>query len=330
MSLAKEFRISLSKVPVAFNQDLKALKITGGVDPTFLFYALFSKRDEIRQRTGEAAHGTKKLETEVAKAIELKIPCSSADQTKIASIAEAYDLLIVNNRRRIELLEQSARLLYREWFVRLKYPGHEHDKMDDGVPKGWERRLILEVADTIGGGTPSTSVSEFWEQGDITWFVPSDLTTNSSLVLLASERKITEAGLRGSAARLLPAGSILMSSRASIGFFGIYDEGECCTNQGFISLVPKMPQSRMYILHNLLERRDEIIGLAGGATFKEINKTTFRNIKIVIPNEQLRLQFEDFCSPIYRQVRALKREALTAEKARDLLLPRLMDGRISL
>jgi type I restriction enzyme, S subunit len=328
MSLANEFRISLSKVPVAFNQDLKALRPRADVDPGFLFYALFAQRDSIRQRTGEASHGTKKLETEVAKAIEIRMPRGIVEQRRVASIAEQYDLLIVNNRRRIELLEQSARMLFKEWFVWLRYPGHEHDKIADGVPVGWEKKRIEELAKTIGGGTPSTAVSNYWEGGDVTWFIPTDITNNDCLILLESERNITEAGLKNSSARILPRGSILMTSRASVGFFGIYDEGDCCTNQGFISIVPSFPHARMYMLHDLMRRKEEIVGKAGGTTYKEINKTTFRNMTMLIPSNELLQEFEEFCVDIFEQVRALKRQSHTATTARDLLLPRLMDGRI--
>src|SRR5262249_15338413 len=119
--------------------DIKALKPRDGIDPAFLFYALFAQRDTIRQLTGEASHGTKKLETDVAKAIKIKIPTTLPEQQGIAGIAGAYDQLIENNRQRIELLERSAQLLFQEWFIRLHYPGHEHDRIADGVPTGWKR-----------------------------------------------------------------------------------------------------------------------------------------------------------------------------------------------
>jgi type I restriction enzyme, S subunit len=176
-------------------------------------------------------------------------------QKRIASILSTYDELIGNNLRRIFLLEQTARALFKEWFVRLRYPGHEHHKIVDGVPEGWEKKRIAELAETIGGGTPSTAVAGYWEGGDITWFVPTDITNNGCLILLGSERKITEAGLKNSSARILPRGSILMTSRASVGFFGIYDEGDCCTNQGFISICPRLPHARMYMLHDLMRGR---------------------------------------------------------------------------
>ena len=195
-------------------------------------------------------------------------------QQHIASILSAYDDLIENNQRRIQLLEQSAQLLYKEWFVHLRFPGHEHVTITDGVPEGWERKTIADVCETVGGGTPSTKVSEYWG-GDVTWVVPTDVTKNDCLILLDSERKITEKGLRESSAKLVPANTILMTSRASVGFFALMDI-EVCTNQGFINIIPHNEEMRMYLLFNLMSRVAEIRSNAKGTTYPEISKGRFR------------------------------------------------------
>jgi len=250
-------------------------------------------------------------------------------QDKIAGILSKYDDLIENNSRRIKLLEDSARLLYQEWFIDLRFPGHEHIKIVDGVPEGWAKLTIEEVAYTIGGGTPSTKIHEYWDGGDVMWFSPTDLTKNDCLVLLDSAKKITESGLNKSSAKLLPPKTILMTSRASIGYFGIFD-GVASTNQGFISLIPKKEYLRWYLLFNLRQRVGEIIGLAGGSTFKEINKTTFRAMPIIVPAEGLIEQFYDFFDEIYKQIRVIKKQTEKLAQARDILLPRLMNGTITI
>ena len=247
------------------------------------------------------------------------------EQERIAGVLSAYDDLIENNRRRIALLEQSARLLYREWFVHLRFPGHEHVKVVDGVPEGWERKTMADVAETVGGGTPSTAVSAYWDDGDVTWFSPTDLTNNDCLALLSSGKKITEAGLKNSSAKMLPPETILMSSRASIGYFGLHDK-PACTNQGFISLIPRDEQYRYYLLYNLMFRKGEIESKAGGTTYKEINKSTFRGMTIIWPDKTLASGFSDFAKDVMQQVRTLKRQNEKLAQARDLLLPRLMSG----
>ena len=164
------------------------------------------------------------------------------------------------------MLEAAARLLYREWFVHFRFPGHEHAKVTGGLPEGWDRRTFDDVCDAIGGGTPKTSKPEYWNDGDIPWYTPKDITRNACLALLDSATKITEAGLRGSSAKVLPAGTMLMTSRASVGFFGIIGTPSC-TNQGFISIIPNDPRARMYLLHNLMHRVEESgLTLAGQPT----------------------------------------------------------------
>lgn len=298
------------------------------INPKYLFYYFKSPRGRGRISAIVSGTNVKGIRSSDLAKVLITAPERST-QDHVCEFLAVFDDLISNNRRRIELLEQSARLLFTEWFVRLRYPGHEHDKIVDGVPERWERRRIEELAETIGGGTPSTTVPNYWDGGDITWFVPTDITNNDCLVLLQSERKISEAGLKNSSARILPRDSILMTSRASVGFFGIYEEGDCCTNQGFISIAPRLPFSRMYMLFDLMRRKEEIVGKAGGTTYKEINKTTFRNLLMLMPPEQVRREFDDLCGQLIRQVRTLKRQMTRAANARDLLLPKLMDGRLS-
>ncbi len=243
-------------------------------------------------------------------------------------VLSAYDDLIENNQRRIALLEEAPRLLYREWFVHFRFPGHEQVEIIDGLPKGWERRTVDDVCDTFGGGTPSTAKPEFWGDGDIPWFTPTDITRNSCLALLDSTTKITEAGLRASSAKMLPPGAVLMTSRASVGFFGIID-APSCTNQGFISILPKDRRARMFLLHNLMHRVEEIRAHAGGATYKEINKGRFRALTVLTPDSALLREFEDRASNLHSQVRTLHKMNQQLAGARDLLLPRLMEGKIT-
>lgn len=328
MSLATEFRVSITRRPCTFNQDLKAVECGQAILPDFLFYSLYAQRDRIKRLAGEASHGTKKLETHTVENIKVGLP-DLETQRRLIEIASAYDDLIENNRRRIVLLEEAARMLYREWFVYFRFPGHEHVKIIDGLPEGWERRSFGEVCDTIGGGTPSTGKPEFWDDGDVPWYTPTDITRNSCLALLDSEKKITEAGLRGSSAKMLPPGTVLMTSRASVGFFGIID-APSCTNQGFVSIVPNDSHARMYLLHNLMHRVEEIRSHAGGATYKEISKGKFRGLPIVMPEVSLLREFEEQTSEMHGQVRILHLMNQKLTQARDLLLPRLMSGEIAI
>ena len=295
--------------------------------PGYLFAYLrsrFFRRQVDRMRSGVAQP---QLPIRDMKWIEIPLPTPS-QQERLAEVIGAYDDLIENNRRRIALLEQAARLLYREWFVHFRFPGHEHVKIIDGLPNQWHRRTFDDVCDAIGGGTPRTAKPEYWSDGDIPWYTPTDITQNSCLALLDSAKKITEAGLRGSSAKMLPAGTVLMTSGASVGYFGIIDMPSC-TNQGFISIISNDPRARMYLLYNLIHRVEEIRSHAGGSTYKEISKGNFRALPVVIPDASSLREFEEQASILHTQVRGLHTMNQKLAEARDLLLPRLINGEIA-
>lgn len=292
-------------------------------NPRFVYYKLQTLH--LERFNGGASVPT--LNRNVLDTLPIRIP-DGILQKRLADFLTSYDDLIENNRRRIQLLEQAARLLYKEWFIHLRFPGHEHVKIKDGVPEGWEMKKTEDVCETVGGGTPSTKKPEYWDGGEIPWVIPTDVTRNDCLVLLDSEKKITETGLKSSSARIVPPDTILMTSRASVGFFAIMDK-EVCTNQGFINIIPNKDWLRMYLLHNLMSRIEEIRSHAGGTTYKEISKGRFRQMTILIPEKHVAQDFEFFSYQTLRQIRLLKKQQSKLIEARDILLPRLMNGDIT-
>src|SRR5688572_28859956 len=128
--------------------------------------------------------------------------------------------------------------------------------MMEEVRDSYDIKLIEDVCDTIGGGTPSTKEKAYWQDGQVEWFTPTDFTKHNSLVQIGSSKKISEKGLQKSSAKLFPPKTIMMTSRATIGFFGIYNKA-ACTNQGFINILAKDEYLRYYMLFNLIERKDE-------------------------------------------------------------------------
>lgn len=257
---------------------------------------------------------------------EINLPPLST-QHRIATILSRYDSLIENYQKQIKLLEEAAQRLYKEWFIDLRFPGHENTKIVDGLPEGWEKKKISDVCETVGGGTPSTKVPAYYKGGRIKWVTPTDITRNNCICLLDTDKKITEEGLRNSSTKMVPAGTILMTSRASVGYFGIADF-EVCTNQGFISCIP-IPNMQMYLLFNLMSRVDEIRKKAGGSTYLEISKSVFRNFDIVCPSEIILLQFQDKASLVLKKEKTLSLQLRLLTEARDRLLPKLMSGEIT-
>ena len=314
-------------LPANTNQAVGIIRVhSERANPWFVYY-FFKNPQTFRMCQGIGGQAAQpNINLTVLKGFDMPLP-DLRTQDAIVEVLSAYDDLIENNRRRIALLEEAARLLYREWFVHFRFPGHEQVNIIHGIPEGWERRTFDDVCDAIGGGTPRTARPEYWSDGDIPWYTPTDITQNSCLSLLDSAKKITEAGLRGSSAKMLPAGTVLMTSRASVGYFGIIDMPSC-TNQGFISIIPKAPNTRMYLLYNLMHRVEEIRSHAGGTTYKEITKGRFKALAVVIPEALMLREFEEQSSKLHAQVRILHTMNQKLAQARDLLLPRLMNGEI--
>lgn len=248
-------------------------------------------------------------------------------QHRIADILSAYDDLIENNQKQIKLLEEAAQRLYKEWFVDLRFPGHENTKIVDGVPEGWRVASIADICDTVGGGTPSTKIQSYYEKGDILWVTPTDITRNFSLALLDTEKKITPEGLKNSSAKMLPAETILMTSRASVGFFGMC-KYEVCTNQGFISCIPKRENLQMYLLFNLKSRVEEIRQKAGGSTYLEISKTVFRELKIILPKDEVLAEYQKNVHDIFDEIYCRTEMIKSLVDMRNRVLPKLMSGEV--
>lgn len=310
-------KIALAQRVILLRPDLSK------VDPYYLFYYLQSNK--FQSQLYAHATGTTVLGIKNPILKSLVIDCPSLDiQKKIGNAISNYDHLIENNRKRIALLEESARLLYQEWFVKFRFPDCKIGK--EGLPKGWNLTTLGNVIEVIGGATPSTKQAEYWD-GEITWLTPSDITNNDCLYLSDSERKITESGYNSCSTKLLPPGTIFMTSRASIGYFAILDK-PACTNQGFIAVIPKLPNTRNFLLLQLMNRVDEFKSKATGTTFKELSKKVFRELPIIMPDEEALNKFEQKTNAIIEQVCVLKKQSILLTKARDELLPKLISGQI--
>jgi type I restriction enzyme S subunit len=248
-------------------------------------------------------------------------------QRKIAGILSAYDDLIENNLRRIKILEDMAQSLYREWFVHFRFPGHESAKFVDSelgrIPKGWEWKKVGDVFEIQGGGTPSTANEEYWVDGDIQWYSPRDLTAENTMFIEKSAAQINELGLKKSSAKMFPAYSVMLTSRATIGAIAI-NTVPSCTNQGFITCLPnaKVP---LYFLHQWLKANVETFVLhASGSTFKEISKGVFKSLDFLQPAANLVHRYQEAVEPISDQLLNLQRRNQNLRRTREMLLPKLL------
>ncbi len=305
-------------------------RLTPDAEPKFYQYFFNSRMG--RGHLLSMATGAVQQNLNITNVSKLVVPLPpAAEQQAIAAILSAYDDLIKNNTRRIKILEEMAQMIYREWFVNFRFPGHERVKMVESelgsIPEGWRQSTIGEAVLVLGGGTPSTSVQEYWDDGDIVWYSPSDLTAAGTMFMSDSSKHITRLGLDRSSARLFPPRSVMMTSRATIGVVAI-NTVEACTNQGFITCIPSKAVGMLQLYFWLLENKSKIVSLATGATFKEINKATFRQLPIEVAPGTISAAFEATAAPITKLVANLVQKNANLRTTRDLLLPKLISGEI--
>jgi len=344
-------RYMLSTSLMKFRPDIEK------ISPLFLFYYFRSAvgRAEILRYSSQV--GTPGIGQPLTSLRQFQVPVPPRDaQERIASILSALDDKIELNRRMNTTLEAMARAIFKDWFVdfgptraKAARRGHPTDPKfdrapylapdlwdlfpddldDEDKPVGWELSEIGKEVEAVGGATPSTKEPAFWEDGKHHWATPKDLSKLASPVLLDTDRKITDAGVKKISSGLLPVGTVLLSSRAPIGYLAIA-EVPTAVNQGFIAMVCRKRLPNVFVLFWCYENLDYIKGISGGSTFAEISKKVFRPVPVVVPSEQALAAYEGLVRPLYNRIVANTKESASLAQTRDLLLPKLMSGEIRL
>ncbi len=188
----------------------------------------------------------------------------------------------------------------------------------------WTHTTISEIAEVVGGGTPSTTIAEYWD-GDIVWLTPTEVTQADGRVISDSARKITEIGLRNSGAKMLPPGSVILTSRASVGFVAISGV-RLSTNQGFQSLIPHKDVNPYLLMYWIQRNRHEFEKRAAGSTFQEISKNNVKAIPISIPSPKEQDRIVRIVSSMDDAVRAAEKVVADAKNLRSGLLSDLLSG----
>ena len=293
------------------------------LDHRFLYYA-FLKKGRNNEFSGLFTGATiKHLPGQNLAKVEVRYP-SRPEQERIADVLTAYDDLIENNRRRIALLEQSARLLYREWFVHLRFPGHEHVKVMNGVPEGWVLCSAFDAMDVMSGGTPKTDVSDYWH-GEIPFFTPKDAV--DAPYVLDTEKHLTDRGLAACNSRLYPKDTIFITARGTVGNLNLA-QAPMAMNQSCYALKGKDDLSQFFLFNALKEGVQQFKSRAGGAVFDAIVVNTFKLIPFLRPPQELVREYTETVDPMFNQIDRLLLQSAKLREARDLLLPRLMSGNL--
>jgi type I restriction enzyme S subunit len=264
----------------------------------------------------------------------------------LASLDDRIDLLRQTNAT----LESIAQALFKSWFidfdpVRAKQEGREPEGLDAAtadlfsdafensalglIPKGWKVGEVGRAAECVGGGTPSTKEPTYWDPPLHNWVTPKNLSGLGSPVLLDTERRLSQAGLAKVSSGLLPVGTLLMSSRAPIGYLAV-SQIPVAVNQGFIAMRPGGLLSPAFLYFWCQTNMEAIKQKANGSTFMEISKAAFRPILIVIPPKSVVSRFTDVALALFARIAAAEEHRARLITLRDTLMPWLISGRVRL
>jgi type I restriction enzyme S subunit len=318
---------TLTNRPSFTNQQLNSIiPDRSRVDADYLYYALTTRREELK-RLGSVGTRTPILNKSAFCALEIELP-ELASQRRIASILSAYDDLIENNTRRINILEDMAQMLYREWFVNFRFPGHEKVRMVESelgpIPEGWPVVGFDEISDILSGGTPKTTEPSYWN-GPIPFFGPTDAPDN--FYVIGTTKSITELGLSKCNSKLYPAETVFITARGTVGKVAL-PASSMAMNQSCYALRGKRGINQLALFLITKDCARQLKQKSHGAVFDTITIETFQKLRIVRPTDTLLSMLESAARPLFGLVLNLLRRNATLRTTRDFLLPKLISGEV--
>lgn len=259
--------------------------------------------------------------------MEIELP-SRKIQDRIVSILSSLDWKIELNNKINADLEEMAQAIFKNWFV--DFEPFKDGKFVDSelgmIPEGWKVGTLDEIADIVGGSTPSKAKPEYYTQKGIAWLTPKDLSNHPAVYSSRGEIDITEEGYNSTSTKLMPKGTVLFTSRAPIGYISIA-QNDICTNQGFKSVVPKKAGT-CFLYCFLKYVTPEIENKSTGSTFKEASGALMKSLQVIMPEQKVFEEFEAIVSPLFTRIESLEQESSRLSLLRDTLLPRLMSGEL--
>ncbi|MGH1336717.1 MAG: restriction endonuclease subunit S [Aureispira sp.] len=333
-------KICLSKEPSFTNQAINAIIVNViKYDPIYVFYLLKYNLPQVKNLSSGTASGRENVNKSAFSGIKVKVP-NLPTQKKIANILSAYDDLIENNNQRIQLLEEMAAEIYKEWFVRLRFPDYQSATFVDkegkevpvgtegALPLGWEKVRIGDVFNTSSGGTPSRKREEYYLDGTINWVKTKELLGK---FIFSTEEKITEEALKKSSTKIFESNTILMGMYgATLGRLGVLAE-RSATNQACCAFLPinHLNYSCAYLFQFLKSKYKIFFNLSAGSAQQNLSQETIKKIIYLKPSQKILKEFDEIETPLFDEIKILMLKNETLQQTRDLLLPRLISGKLS-
>ena len=301
---------SVVRSGIALGGDLNVIR--GSFDPKFLVNMLSGKK---RLALAALAQGNSVVHLYPSQIAKLRVELPKlTEQRKIADFLSAVDTKITLLGEKKVALEEFKRGMMQQLFAqKLRFTSTDGSAFPD-----WKEKKLGDIGELSGGGTPESGISKYWD-GNIIWFTPSEIKTK---YLSESARKITELGVRNSSAKLLPAGALVLSTRATIGEVGIATR-QCTTNQGFQSIVVNRDQHNEYWYYWIIQHRGELRRRAAGSTFPEIKKTEVANVPVLVPHIEEQRKIADFLSAVDTKITLLADKKTALEAFRKGLLQKM-------
>lgn len=318
-SVARVCMVPTDVLPARVNQHVAIIRTRKDLLPQYLLYYLASPYMQAYMLNLAVGKGASRNALTKGMIEDFPMPLPSVEgQRRIIEILSPYSNLIKNNQKQIKLLEEAAQRLYKEWFIDLRFPGHENTKIIDGVPEGWSVQSINDIAEYINGyafkpsdwGNLGKPIIKIKEMGS---GIASDTPRNPG-ESIPERYNVT-------------AGDILFSWSATLSA-KIWDEEDGLLNQHLFKVIPHGGVSREFVLQSILKTLDEFSNLTTGSTMKHIQRGKLKEVHIIVPNEQMMHIYESISEPSREQILKLKKRIVILQEARDRLLPKLMSGEI--
>lgn len=295
------------------------------IDKEYLYYFLINYSVQFNNFSSGAA--IQNINTEILRNTKIKLP-SIHNQQKTASILSSYDEMIENNKKRINLLEEIAEEIYKEWFVRLRFPGYENTKIINSLPEGWVVTKVENVLKTSSGGTPSRLKEAEYYGGSIDWIKTGEL---KDTFILNAQETITEIGLKNSSAKLFPSNTLLMAMYGvNIGQLGISVK-KSAANQAVCVFNPisEIQFSLYYTFFFFKSMRLYLFNISMGAAQQNLSQDLIQKINILKPKAEIITRYDLIVEPMFEEIKVLTQKNQLLKESRDLLLPRLITGKLS-